>query len=1161
MTNDAIIRDSLTGVYSRNYLYTRLNEELKRANRYDSWFSILLVDLDYFKSVNDAFGHQKGDLILREFAKLLESRVRKSDMVFRYGGDEFVVLMPYTTKQKALVLAERLLEQNRTHGFGENKTVRLTMSCGIATFPDDGDTAEDIFEVADQHHYLAKRNGRDCVIFETQHSYEPNVLDDVSRLIERDDGLATARLFIDKLPGNQRSLLRVSGESGLGATRFLQEVGKIARLGGFGVLSFRGSRVTENRRYNVVIEAFVENFLVDIREAEKIFLSQNWLARINSLLTCWLNEKGYSGLLITLENVQEIDRASLDVFKGFYFSTLASPLGLIFADNGIQAQQIFPFGIQPQNIVKLNPLSLHGIQVWLRQSLHNEPSTDFVQWIAEKTNGYPAKIQKTLEQLVQIGIIRNSVTGVSLADNYRDADLENLISATTFPSHKELSAPSTSDFFGRYVEINTLKKLIIEERLVSVVGMGGVGKSRLAHQVVLELQENFVNGVLFLSLTEIPDYVNLIYILANKLELQQGGELPGHEQLANYLFNKEILIYFDNIDCSRPGLEIISYLLENTSAIRFLVTSREKLELKDEIVFELQGLPVPADTDVEDLGTFAAIQLFQHVAQRGKPELQIQEEDWPYIVKICRRLSGFPLGIELAAAWVDSLTYSEIAEQFVPEKDSEPIIPSNEFHHGRSLQTVFMALWERFSKVEQESLVAMTVFQGSFSRHAAQVVLNVSLFFLDALVAKSILRRSGQDRYIMHEFIKQQLVFQRKDIADHYAAFLDGHSLYFLGIAAGIPEMIQHINGSEFFSGLHLDFDNILSAWNWAVKRKDYQLIYPAAKGLFIFFEHCGRFKEGKELFSDLLIHLKENLSMDEDSCDDELFSRVLACLGKFDYHLGDYEQSQINMEKALGMLQCLGLRAEEAHICFEMASLKRAQGEYQHANELLEKSLKYYREIGDRGAEGDVLNSLGVIASGLGMAELAEEYYSACLEKFQVLPEPRKLCRAMNNLGYSYIEKGDYSLSEPLLRRSLEISSEIKSDPISAAILESLGSLKFAMGDYPASIQYYREALKLCKKINFLPLALEIILGFAMIAAKQGDVEQAIDLSCLVFHHPSAIFEIRERAEKHLCQLDHPLAKECLDAHRIETRASDVEHTISFLLFPHQSHASLNLG
>src|SRR5262245_48014285 len=103
-------RDTLTGTYTRTFLQARLEQEAARALRYGGSFSLCLFDIDYFKSINDAYGHTRGDHILRELVERLQALIRGSDLLFRYGGDEFVLLLPETPNGPASALAQRMLD-------------------------------------------------------------------------------------------------------------------------------------------------------------------------------------------------------------------------------------------------------------------------------------------------------------------------------------------------------------------------------------------------------------------------------------------------------------------------------------------------------------------------------------------------------------------------------------------------------------------------------------------------------------------------------------------------------------------------------------------------------------------------------------------------------------------------------------------------------------------------------------------------------------------------------------------------------------------------------------------------------------------------------------------------------------------------------------------
>lgn len=156
--------DPLTGLYNRRYLADMIQRELVRAKREIIPVSVAIMDVDHFKKVNDTFGHKGGDTVLKAMAELFLSHVRASDIVCRYGGEEFIFLMPGATLAKA---AERLEELRKTieakQIIHNDKTIRITVSIGVASYPIHGDNDESILLVADDMLYCSKRDGRNRV--------------------------------------------------------------------------------------------------------------------------------------------------------------------------------------------------------------------------------------------------------------------------------------------------------------------------------------------------------------------------------------------------------------------------------------------------------------------------------------------------------------------------------------------------------------------------------------------------------------------------------------------------------------------------------------------------------------------------------------------------------------------------------------------------------------------------------------------------------------------------------------------------------------------------------------------------------------------------------------------------------------------------------------
>jgi len=158
--------DPLTRLLNRRALVERLSREVDRAKRYESQLSLLLLDVDHFKSINDSCGHLVGDGVLRQIGSLIEASVRTVDIAARYGGEEFVILLPETSQEGGVIFAERLRESVEHYPFDAagDEPLHLTASIGVATFPSPRvDSTEDLFARADEALYRAKSSGRNQV--------------------------------------------------------------------------------------------------------------------------------------------------------------------------------------------------------------------------------------------------------------------------------------------------------------------------------------------------------------------------------------------------------------------------------------------------------------------------------------------------------------------------------------------------------------------------------------------------------------------------------------------------------------------------------------------------------------------------------------------------------------------------------------------------------------------------------------------------------------------------------------------------------------------------------------------------------------------------------------------------------------------------------------
>lgn len=168
--------DGLTGLYNRSYMNKVLSRETKRSKRHGGIFSVLFIDIDNFKKFNDTYGHLAGDRVLTHVSKILYIQSREEDVVTRYGGEEFVIVLPHTTKNAAVILAERLrkkIQAIKTIPRSKTKMPKITISGGISEFPTDSTNTKDLLSCADRALFLAKEKGKNRI---SPYNYRTEIL-------------------------------------------------------------------------------------------------------------------------------------------------------------------------------------------------------------------------------------------------------------------------------------------------------------------------------------------------------------------------------------------------------------------------------------------------------------------------------------------------------------------------------------------------------------------------------------------------------------------------------------------------------------------------------------------------------------------------------------------------------------------------------------------------------------------------------------------------------------------------------------------------------------------------------------------------------------------------------------------------------------------------
>src|SRR5262245_10163992 len=315
-------------------------------------------------------------------------------------------------------------------------------------------------------------------------------------------------------------------------------------------------------------------------------------------------------------------------------------------------------------------------------------------------------------------------------------------------------------------------------RLLTLVGPGGIGKTRLAIRVAADCDDQFDDGVYFAPLQPLDSSEFIVSAIIDVVSPQSrsGGDLK--HQLLQYLREKALLLVLDNFEHLLDGAELLTEILKTAPEVKLLVTSREALNLQEEWRYSVTGLQYPDTTASEQPEAYSAVQLFVERVRQVRGDLSLVDEQVA-VVQVCRLVEGMPLALELAAGLARILPTDEIASEIQRSLDFLSTSLRDVPQRHRSITAVFEQTWRRLSDEERSVFSALSVFSGGFRREAAEAVAGVSMRVLSDLVDKSLLTHEPSGRYQIHELLRQYAQTRLETMSEETLRIHNLHAAYY----------------------------------------------------------------------------------------------------------------------------------------------------------------------------------------------------------------------------------------------------------------------------------------------------------------------------------------------------------------------------------------------
>jgi predicted ATPase len=756
---------------------------------------------------------------------------------------------------------------------------------------------------------------------------------------------------------------------------------------------------------------------------------------------------------------------------------------------------------------------------------------------------------------------------------------------------KNLPAPRTS-FVGRASELDEIDRLLGDSdcRLLTLVGPGGAGKTRLALAAAARRIQRYPHGVHFVPLVAVASPEFLASAVAESIQFAVDGAHSGfsaQDQLLDYLSERSTLLVLDNFEHLVGGTNLLGEIIERAPQVELLATSRERLNLQSEWVIDVHGLGLMDNGN----GGSGALRLFEERAIRIEPDFSLDDQR-AGAHRICTLVEGLPLGIELAASWVSMLSCAEIAAEIEQNIDFLATSMHDIPERHRSLRAAFDQSWRLLSSKQQDVLTQLSVFRGDFDRAAASAVAGADLRLLSDLVSKSLVRRTDFGRYQLHELLRQYSA--EKLVAgppDALAATRERHARHYLGALDERRGALVGNSVAQARDELRRELGNLRPAAEWAVATWPVEEARSVLAGLNEFFFAHSWF-DGAETFERLAAVTGDTSRQVEGlDCaspvtlasvayravagsalgyDEELDRLALECLPRLREHdmtweLGScllalgvnacyrdvYLEAVDYLEDAVATCRCAGDGSEEAHSLMWLGFVQLLMGDLEATRVSFEAAHATAERLGNPQVLAYALSKLGILADAEERYGEAMRLHMEANELFTAVGDAGGAGYTLSRASLSAYGMEEYDEALRLGRTGYEAFSEVNHRWGMITALCRIGFAALALGDVDEARRSLHAALERAHASAAISLELLALSGVGAVLRATGEPEQAATVLTFALGHEQLPPSYRFAARPALEALEAELSSAQLVGVRLAAAAASLEDLVTQALEP----------